>query len=407
MKEVIKQIIDQYGLQIVRDEHRFCAIIDDMVPDKVDERKIVRRMCRNHFLAYLYEEILPDVELEKVNRFTLMLKNEGYSDDWIQTIMQMFDLIEHPDEIKRPETTKTTIRRNPQESTEECSSLIILQDEVVSAQTISSNKRKDIEAIILRKGVVHVKAASFANMEGLKYVFVGESVQTIGKRALADCPNLQFVELDGKKTVFSEEVFKNSGSVCIVGAPCYKELAQKSNIAMITTDCSLLTNIDSLLGLYNSPDKDLVDNWRMVRNGPFGKLIDLKDVETAEFIFTPDSVSEVECSTKGEAFIPKGYREVNVSYLEFSEYLMRTMQSLTIPEGVTIIEGSLNRLCRKGSLKRVYIPSTVEQISKELFNGCEQLSILCPLDAPVRKVIKSMGRQPKTVDRVHFTICEQ
>ena len=54
MKKIIADVISRYGLSILRDEHRFCSIIDDLAPDKQDERKILHRMCYNHFLTYSF-----------------------------------------------------------------------------------------------------------------------------------------------------------------------------------------------------------------------------------------------------------------------------------------------------------------------------------------------------------------
>lgn len=403
MKKIIADVISRYGLSILRDEHRFCSIIDDLAPDKQDERKILHRMCYNHFLTYLYDELLPTAEPEKIQRFTLILKREGYSSEWTQSILQMFGLAESPSNAEPQETVNKQVR---QMATGEPIVSLILQDAVVSSSSIYPKNSYEIEAIILRKGVVHVKAAAFAKMDQLRYVYVGETVETIGKGAFADCPNLQFVELSGKKVVFSDGVFRNSNNVCIVGDPCYNEFAHKNRIAMIATDCALLTEVQAVLGQYEAPDKELVNKWCKAKKGPYGELVDALNSEEVDHVFSPDSVSKVEYSTYGNAFIPKGYREINVSFLEFSDYLMNSMKSLTIPDGVVRILGSLNKLCRHGNLKRIYIPSTVEQISTDLFNGCDQLSILCPPDAPIRKDIKSMGRNPKSVGKQHFSICE-
>ena len=90
MKNTVEQIIRQYGSQILLDESRFAAIVDDLSPKEAEiERKVIRRMAQSHLLRDIYNVYWDEQFKEYIKRYSepmewlyILLKPSGDTLCW-------------------------------------------------------------------------------------------------------------------------------------------------------------------------------------------------------------------------------------------------------------------------------------------------------------------------------------
>ncbi|MCQ4022813.1 tetratricopeptide repeat protein [Ruminococcus sp. zg-924] len=95
ISEIIKQIILERGIEIVKEPKVFCSILDDLIPQARTERTVIRRiltsnleLCDKLHSLYSMENINKEIEL---SQFKYLMKNNcGISDEWIEISTSAF-----------------------------------------------------------------------------------------------------------------------------------------------------------------------------------------------------------------------------------------------------------------------------------------------------------------------------
>ena len=393
MKEIIKKVFDKFGTSIMCEGNRFCAIVDDMAVENTTERKIIHRLCDCQLLSELYESIISndDVGDAEYLQFYSHLREEGFSEEWICIICTIFELPNGM--ITKKEACDSNQKHNNFSSSTNDPRIICINYEVVDSNSINLSIKDEVEAIILRIGVKHIKKNAFVGMANLKYIYISETVQTIGKKAFSHCPSLSLVEIERSivspdPIQISNDVFQDSPKAMITIHKDYYSYLADNNISFVSKD---------ELEKVGLPHELFVLRLDCVK-----VLKEKKKAEETDRIFTTET--KILKNSNDDYFIPKGYPIVDVSCIQVKEsfsFAFNKIQSLTFPNGVVEINGDLRQLYNKG-LKTVYIPSSVKSISPHLFDGCTQLSIRCPSNASIRRKIREMGRNPKSIDQEHF-----
>lgn len=93
LADAIVSIINTYGVDILKDGNRFCAILGDIAPTLDKERKIIRRAKDEDVLPLIWEAYSVDATKRAsiLSKIEYRLKSEaGFSEEWYQTLKVAF-----------------------------------------------------------------------------------------------------------------------------------------------------------------------------------------------------------------------------------------------------------------------------------------------------------------------------
>ena len=88
--QVVNDILNRFGTDILLDSSRFCAILDDMAPELDTERKVFRNMQRLNLLPKIYHIMQKDTAPIQSGRIDILLKDEGFSPEWRRIALEAF-----------------------------------------------------------------------------------------------------------------------------------------------------------------------------------------------------------------------------------------------------------------------------------------------------------------------------
>lgn len=91
---VIAQIFSQYGIDILLDGNRLCALVDDLAPELKVERRVVRRLNQESLLTEIYRLINPIGMENEYHKLDFLLEEAGFSETWKQIVFNMFQLMD-------------------------------------------------------------------------------------------------------------------------------------------------------------------------------------------------------------------------------------------------------------------------------------------------------------------------
>lgn len=93
LADAISAITATYGVDILKDGNRFCAILGDTAPGLEKERKILRRAKDEDIFCLLLDAYQADTSKRTsiISKIEYTLKSEaGFSDEWYQILMTGF-----------------------------------------------------------------------------------------------------------------------------------------------------------------------------------------------------------------------------------------------------------------------------------------------------------------------------
>ena len=204
-----------------------------------------------------------------------------------------------------------------------------------------------------------ISSPSFAGCENLRRIVLPESVHIIGDKAFFGCSNLEEIN-------FSDQIV-NIRSFAFAGCHSLKQCFIPQNATHLLEgmywECSSITEI-------NIPETVV-----SIGNQCFLGCSSIKD------IFIPDSVTNLEgrafmgCSSATNIRISK-----NVSILQYGTFMGTAAKTVTIPEGVQILQQDVFSSCHQ--LEELTIPGTIVEID-EICANCESLhTVYCKAVTP-------------------------
>ena len=92
IQNIVLQIFRQYGIDILLDGNRFCALIEDLAPEMKLEKKVIHRLNQDQLLKDIYTLFCntPHKESE-YGKLDILLDDAGFSDSWKQVVYNIFD----------------------------------------------------------------------------------------------------------------------------------------------------------------------------------------------------------------------------------------------------------------------------------------------------------------------------
>lgn len=80
--DVIKQVLNQYGTDILLNGNRFCGFFNDLAPEMKIERRVLQRLNQESLLAEIYQLVSQEVKEKEHSKLELLLDEAGLSDTW-------------------------------------------------------------------------------------------------------------------------------------------------------------------------------------------------------------------------------------------------------------------------------------------------------------------------------------
>ena len=92
LSNIIHQLLNQYGTDILLNGNRFCALVDDLAPDPTlkIERKVLQRLNQDNLLSEIYLTISQNENDREFNKLELLLEEAGFSETWKQIVFELF-----------------------------------------------------------------------------------------------------------------------------------------------------------------------------------------------------------------------------------------------------------------------------------------------------------------------------
>ena len=216
-------------------------------------------------------------------------------------------------------------------------------------------------ATIIPQGVVKIKDLAFVGIRGLKYIFIPDSVQEIGKCSFAYVSGIESIKV-GKNNQYYDS--RNN---------CNAIIETYSNTLLLGCPATLIPESVMRIGSFSFGDES---DRAMSVNIPEGiKEIDERafyNCLSLESIIIPDSVEKIGNEAFGRCQYLKEVR-LSVGIMEIAKDLFADcirLEDIEIPISVSKIGISAFYNC---SLQEMTIPNGVKNIGDYAFNGCNNL----------------------------------
>ena len=216
-------------------------------------------------------------------------------------------------------------------------------------------------ATIIPQGVVKIKDLAFVGIRGLKYIFIPDSVQEIGKCSFAYVSGIESIKV-GKNNQYYDS--RNN---------CNAIIETYSNTLLLGCPATLIPESVMRIGSFSFGDES---DRAMSINIPEGiKEIDERafyNCLSLESIIIPDSVEKIGNEAFGRCQHLKEVR-LSIGIMEIAKDLFADcirLEDIEIPISVSKIGISAFYNC---SLQEMTIPNGVKNIGDYAFNGCNNL----------------------------------
>ena len=92
LSNIIHQLLNQYGTDILLNGNRFCALVDDLAPDPTlkIERKVLQRLNQENLLSEIYLTLSQNENDREFSKLELLLEEAGFSETWKQIVFELF-----------------------------------------------------------------------------------------------------------------------------------------------------------------------------------------------------------------------------------------------------------------------------------------------------------------------------
>lgn len=92
LNSIIYQLLNQYGIDILLNGNRFCALVDDLAPDPAlkIERRVLQRLNQENLLSEVHQVISQNERDSECYKLDLLLEEAGFSETWKQIVFELF-----------------------------------------------------------------------------------------------------------------------------------------------------------------------------------------------------------------------------------------------------------------------------------------------------------------------------
>ena len=341
IQDSISQIIELKGLGIFNDPTKFFAMLDDLSPEYLKERRMIRKFFDDELLALFVDDT------KKVAKRLRLIKEQledfGFSDDRIYFILESFGIpLGWEQEIWNLKADSSaqilSYTKKVQNTVDDSVTDVALNDDFLklfgfinknllpSVFNIPSPYRQPVSGITYR--VTKIDDEVFKGCDKLQSVVIPDTVTEIGKSAFEGCLSLEKVTIPNSVTKIGERAFAN--------CKLLNDIVLPNSLTDIGK--SVFGGCSSLVSAVIS------NNVTKISEGLFGK-----------------------CKSLVNITIPMGVAKIEDLAFAGCE----SLNSLLIPKTVTKIGSRVFANCK--SLESIMIPNDVVDVGMEAFGGCVKL----------------------------------
>ena len=230
--------------------------------------------------------------------------------------------------------------------------------------------------------VKEIQWGAFMDCTDIVSVKIGNNVTSIGSSAFENCSSLKSVIIPDSVTYIELYAFSGLDVVYYRGTP-----ADWNNIRdLVDVPDGHISDLDTIISCYfyseNQP-VEIGNFWHYDENGEIAiwDIAEASDVENGSkglsYALSEDGtyyiVFGIGVCTDTNVVIPNIYKGLPVKQIGYYAFNKASeIKSVTLPEGITIIEGDAFFGCT--ALTNINIPASVTYISSSAFNGCNSLT---------------------------------
>lgn len=94
-KNIINMIFDQFGVDVLLNGNRFCALVEDMALGMTMEKRVIQRLNQETLLPEIYKVVVSSEQIQnRCVRLEVMLDNAGFSEGWKQIVFSAFGFLD-------------------------------------------------------------------------------------------------------------------------------------------------------------------------------------------------------------------------------------------------------------------------------------------------------------------------
>ena len=222
IQDSISQIIELKGLGIFNDPTKFFAMLDDLSPEYLKERRMIRKFFDDELLALFVDDT------KKVAKRLRLIKEQledfGFSDDRIYFILESFGIPlgweQEIWDLKADSSAQIlSYTKKVQNTVYDSVTDVALNDDFLklfgfinknllpSVFNIPSPYRQPVSGITYR--VTKIDDEVFKGCDKLQSVVIPDTVTEIGKSAFEGCLSLEKVTIPNSVTKIGDRAFAN------------------------------------------------------------------------------------------------------------------------------------------------------------------------------------------------------
>ena len=435
VQEAIKEIILKLrGKDIFKNMNQFWGLLDDLAPESVKERKIIKRSLDEDLLAVFVDDT--KTVRQRIKILLDNLDDLGVTQNWADFIIEAFGMpLGWNKEIRemklsRPVTPPSML--SPTSGKVSYADIVLNEDTlkhlgIIDKKTLTTvnipasfntyvgtvyriTKIDDnifencdkLETVVIPDTVTEIGNNAFAGCKSLKSVNIPNDVTKIGNGAFNGCSVLEKVIIPNKVIEIGDEAFKDCellenvilpDSIVKIGDSAFENCQSFTNIIIpsSTTDVSLTAfwgcdkieqfTIPRNLTAFNFDrvDKEVILDENVLKQLGYNVKYERKTINIASFNYN-DINCLVSLKKNGQKVtsleIPAIYsynsKKYKITKIGNSVFSGSSLKSITIPNSVTQICENAFRGCL--SLTNVTIPNSVTQIDSCAFDVCSSLT---------------------------------
>lgn len=236
---------------------------------------------------------------------------------------------------------------------------------------------KDLKRVTLPEGIENIGMYAFTRCTALTDIDVPVSVREIGQYAFSECTALERITIPRNTEKIDKYAFYGCatlGEFYYLGTKAEWKAVKKGESWNEGCPFTVIHCSDGDIKLYDEPEYD----------GSRGLEYEISDDGKYAIL-----VGIGTCTDK-DIVVATTYNGLPVTKIDsYALYNCQFIESVVIPEGVTIIHDEAFYLCK--NLKKVTLPSTLEWIQYWAFAGCESLERITIPDSVTQISIRAFS----------------
>ncbi len=228
---------------------------------------------------------------------------------------------------------------------------------VIKINSYVFSDKTNLTAVTLSEGLVEIGAFAFLGCQNLESVVLPESLTTFGRGAFKDCRLLKAIKIPSGITTIPDFCFENCSSLESVTIP--------EGVTAIEGSAFSGCNLNAL---------KLPESLTTLGGGAFSSCKLLKTIKIPSGVTAIPGYCFNGCSSLESVTIPEGVTLTTLGSNAFES--CKSLKTIKIPSGVTAIPDQCFDGC--SSLESVTIPEGVTDIGASAFNGCNLNALTLP-----------------------------